>query len=111
MKCCLPSVFLQNTEVGRASNRRGVRGGRGGGARGAYLVGTHSDEGQFREEGRAAGLGGGCQICHMEAEVHLLPMQVYVCMEALQSTHTRDTPMPTTAFISVWTMMSIAARA
>lgn len=54
--------------------------------RGVYLVGAHSEEGELGEEGGTAGLGGRRQVCHVEAEIHLLPMQIYVCMKAL---HTR----------------------
>ena len=46
-------------------------------------MGADGEEGQFGEEGGAAGLGAGRQVRHVEAQVHLLPMQVYVRVEAL----------------------------
>ena len=48
-------------------------------------MGSHSEEGELGEEGGAAGLGGRRQVCHVEAKVHLLPVQVYVCMKALHT--------------------------
>ncbi len=47
------------------------------------LVGANSKKGELGEEGGAAGLGVGCQIRHVEAHVHLLPVQINICMEAL----------------------------
>lgn len=47
------------------------------------LVGANSKEGELGQEGGAAGLGAGCQIRHVKAHVHLLPMQINICMEAL----------------------------
>ncbi len=44
---------------------------------------ANSKEGELGEEGGAAGLGAGCQISHVEAHVHMLPVQINICMEAL----------------------------
>ena len=52
---------------------------------GGDLVGADGEEGQLGEEGGAAGLGAGRQVRHVEAQVHLLPVQVYVRMEALHN--------------------------
>ena len=87
---CIPSGGGRGVKGACEKNMVGGGGqGGGGGVRtgGGYLVGTDSEEGELGEEGGAAGLGGGGQVSHVEAEVHLLPMQVYVCMEPLY-THT-----------------------
>lgn len=47
-------------------------------------MGADSQEGELGEEGGAAGLRAGGQVGHVEAEVHLLTVQVNVGMEALQ---------------------------
>ena len=54
-------------------------------ARGGNLVGADSEQGLLGEQGGTAGLGGGRQVCHVEAEVGLLPTQVYVRMKALHN--------------------------
>lgn len=48
-----------------------------------YLVGADSAEGQLREKRSAASLRGCCQVCHVEAQVCLLSIQVDVWVKAL----------------------------
>ena len=48
-------------------------------------MGADSEQGELGEEGGAAGLEAGRQICHVKAQVNLLSMQVYVRMEPLHT--------------------------
>ena len=47
-------------------------------------MGADGAEGELGEEGGTAGLGGGRQVRHVEAQVGLLRAQVNVRVEALQ---------------------------